>query len=94
MRAANQVLCNNTEVQNSRDFASPNRQSFKLIDLRENPQQVKSNIHSPAHAKSPKVTRDLYRTGFMFKNNNSPYANDFRLSSDFKIKPNEPHLLH
>lgn len=38
------------------------------------------------------MTRELYSTGFVFKNNNSPYANDLRLSNDFKIKPTVPSL--
>ena len=29
---------------------------------------------------SPEVTRSLYSTGFVFKNNNSPIACDFKLS--------------
>ena len=36
------------------------------------------------------MTRDLYKTGFMYKNHNSPICCDIRLSSDFQIHPVAP----
>lgn len=60
------------------------RETFKNIDLRE---QISVNYpnssYSIEHSRSPKVTRNLFNSGFVFKNHNSPIACDYKLSKDF-----------
>ena len=79
-----------SSISSSQSPRKPTHQTFKTIDYREQIQIRPQPNFSSDYQVSPQVTKNLYNSGFVYKNYASPVACDFPLNSEFKRNPKSP----